>query len=104
MDFMTSLKLSNDNENEKPKERHDNNKRRNNNEQYNGTHSTNKNTTQIHHSLNNNNYNETVQQDEIDEQLDPEDDPSQANYRERRNPLPPRLVFFMFFSFCKYQN
>ncbi|CAF0984640.1 unnamed protein product [Rotaria sp. Silwood1] len=91
MDFMTSLKLSNDNENEKSKERYDNNKRRYNNEQYNGTNTTNKTNSQIHYSLNNNNYNDIVQQDDIDEQLDPEDDPSHANYRERRNPLPPRL-------------
>ncbi|CAF2403546.1 unnamed protein product [Rotaria sp. Silwood2] len=92
MDFMTSLKLSNDNENEKFKERYDNNnKRRYNNEQYNGTNATNKTNFQTHYSLNNNNYNDIVQQDEIDEQLDSEDDPSQANYRERRNPLPPRL-------------
>ncbi|CAF3400706.1 unnamed protein product [Rotaria socialis] len=93
MDFMTSLKLSNDNENEKSKEGHDNHKRRFHNEQNNGTNSTNKINSQPHYSLNNNNnnYNETVQQDETDEQIDPEDDPSHANHRERRNPLPPRL-------------
>jgi hypothetical protein len=106
MDFMTSLKLSNDNdnenENEKFKERHDNHKRRFHNEQYNGTNSTNKINSQPHYSLNNNNnnYNEPVQQDEIDEQIDPEDDPSHANHRERRNPLPPRFVGF-FFSYLK---
>ncbi|CAF1153962.1 unnamed protein product [Rotaria sordida] len=91
MDFMTSLKISNENENEKSKERYDNNiKRRYNNEQSNGT---NKINSQIHYPLNNNNnnYNDIIQQDDIDEQLDSEDDPSHANYRERRNPLPPRL-------------
>jgi hypothetical protein len=59
MDFMTSLKISN------------NTKR-----QYN------------ENSLN------IDQQDEIDEQLNPEDDPTHANYRERRNPLPPRYIHF----------
>jgi hypothetical protein len=77
MDFMTSLKISNDNENEKGKERYDNN---NNKRQYNGN------------SLNNDQI--IYQQDGIDEQLNPEDDPSHANYRERRNPLPPRYVIF----------
>jgi hypothetical protein len=85
MDFMTSLKLSNVNENEKPKERND--KRRYNND-------TNTTNNFDYHSSNNNNYNDQIifQQDGIDEQLDAEDDPSHANYRERRNPLPPRLV------------
>jgi hypothetical protein len=84
MDFMTSLKLSNVNENEKPKERND--KRRYNND-------TNTTNNFDYHSSNNNNYNDQIifQQDGIDEQLDAEDDPSHANYRERRNPLPPRL-------------
>ena len=93
MDFMTSLKISNVSENEKPKERDD--KRRYNNEQYNDPpNTTNNSNYQVHHSLNNNNYHDQIifQQDGIDEQLDSEDDPSHANYRERRNPLPPRLV------------
>ncbi|CAF3725532.1 unnamed protein product [Adineta steineri] len=89
MDFMTTLKISNVTENEKPKERND--KRRYNND----TNSTNNTNYQSHHTLNNNNNNYNGQiifhQDGIDEQLDPEDDPSHANYRERRNPLPPRL-------------
>jgi hypothetical protein len=68
MDFMTTLKISNDNENEKPKDRSDNHKRPSNGS-----------NDQI-----------LFQQDGLDEQLDPEDDPSHANYRERRNPLPPR--------------
>jgi len=59
MDFMTSLKISN-----------------NTKHQYN------------ENSLNNDQ--NLVQQDDIDEQLNPEDDPTHANYRERRNPLPPR--------------
>ncbi len=70
MDFMTSLNISNDNEHEKSKERFDNN---NNKRQSNG------NNDQI-----------LFQQDVIDEPLDSEDDPAHANYRERRNPLPPR--------------
>ena len=93
MDFMTSLKLSNDTEPEKSKERNDNVKRRYNNEQYDGGINTN---YQSYYSSNNNNYNDQIafQQDGIDEQLDPEDDPSHINYRERRNPLPPRCVRF----------
>jgi hypothetical protein len=97
MDFMTSLKLSDDNDNKKDKlkERNENNKRRyNNNEQYYPPIKANN----SHYSLNNNSsnvYNDQIvfQQDGINEQLDPEDDPSQANYRERRNPLPPRCVW-----------
>jgi len=84
MDFMTSLKISNDNENEKGKERYDNNNN-NNKRQYNGN------------SLNNDQI--IYQQDGIDEQLNPEDDPSHANYRERRNPLPPRYFILFFFHF-----
>jgi len=80
MDFMTSLKISNDNENEKPKEH--NTKR-----QYNGN-------NQSHYSLNNDQI--IFEQDSIDEQLNPEDDPSHANYRERRNPLPPRYIISLF--------
>ncbi|UJR20757.1 hypothetical protein I4U23_023875 [Adineta vaga] len=85
MDFMSSLKIADVNENEKPKERPD--KRRFNNE----THTTNH---QPHQTLNNNNnYNDQIifQQDGIDEQIDCEDDSTHANHRERRNPLPPRL-------------
>lgn len=98
MDFITSLKISDSNEKEKSKERSDNSKRRYNNEQYNGNNSTTKLNNQPSGSLNNNNNsNDIPQQDEIDEQLDPEDDPSHANYRERRNPLPPRFVLFFYF-------
>ncbi len=70
MDFMTTLNLSNDTENEKPKER----PRRTNN------------------GINQSYYNDQIffPQDGIEEQLDPEDDPSHVNFRERRNPLPPR--------------
>ncbi len=64
MDFMTTLNIANDNENDKPKE----NKRQSNG-----------NNDQI-----------IFQQDSFDEPLDSEDDPTHANYRERRNPLPPR--------------
>ena len=74
MDFMTSLKLSNDNETEKPKE-----------------HSK----RQSNHSLTNDQ--NLIQQDGFDESLDPEDDPAHANNRERRNPLPPRFEFFIQF-------
>jgi hypothetical protein len=70
MDFMTTLKISNDTETEKPKER----------------------PRRPNEATNPSYYNEQIffQQDGIDEQLDPEDDPSHVNYRERRNPLPPR--------------
>lgn len=68
MDFMTTLKISNDTENEKPVKRQSNGNNLFHNDQI------------------------VFQQDEIDEQLNPEDDPSHANYRERRNPLPPRFI------------
>lgn len=77
MDFMTTLKISNDNnENEKPVKR-----------QSNG------NTDQI-----------VLQQEEIDEKLNPEDDPTHANYRERRNPLPPRYFTFQIKTKRQYSN
>jgi hypothetical protein len=101
MDFMTSLKISNDpkqtvdNDNQKSKERYDNKRR--NPEQYYQTNKTNNgiNTTNTVTTNNSNHYYTdqiTFQQDGINEQLDPEDDPSHSNYRERRNPLPPRFV------------
>ncbi len=64
MDFMTSLKISN------------NTKR------------------QYNENLSLNNDENIIQQDEIDEQLNPEDDPTHVNYRERRNPLPPRYIIY----------
>ncbi|CAF1526720.1 unnamed protein product [Adineta ricciae] len=97
MDFMPSWKNSNetkatnDNENQKVKERSEN-KRRNPPEQHhkanNGIHAANSN-----YYFQNNNHAEqiTFQQDGLYGPVDPEDDPSHANYRERRNPLPPRL-------------
>jgi hypothetical protein len=103
MDFMTSLKISNDskppidNENQKLKDRSETKRR--NTEQY---HSNNKTNNGLNNTTNNsnhyypsNNYTDqvTFQQDGINDQLDPEDDPSHSNYRERRNPLPPRFVF-----------
>ena len=101
MDFMTTLKISNDpkqtvdNDNQKSKERYDNKRR--NPDQYYQTNKTNNgiNTTNTVAMNNSNPYYTdqiTFQQDGINEQLDPEDDPSHSNYRERRNPLPPRFV------------
>ncbi|CAF0750284.1 unnamed protein product [Adineta steineri] len=111
MDFMTSLKISNDtkqindnNDNQKSKERFEN--KRQNTEQYYQTNKTNNGinnttnsliTTNSNHSYQTNNQNNytdqiTFQQDPINnDQLESEDDPSHSNYRERRNPLPPRL-------------
>ena len=79
---MTSLNLSTENENEKAKERADNHQKR----QY-----TENNPT--HYASNNEQV--LFQQDDLDEPLDPEDDPTHANYRERRNPLPPRYVLYI---------
>ncbi|UJR28839.1 hypothetical protein I4U23_010063 [Adineta vaga] len=102
MDFMPLRKNSNDtkqtidNDNQKVKERYEN-KRRNPSEQYhktnNGVHTTNSNHYYPQSNTNNNYYSEQIifQTDGTNEQLDPEDDPSHLNYRERRNPLPPRL-------------
>jgi len=106
MDFMTSLTISNDtkqptdNDNHKLKDRYEN-KRRNTEQYYQtnktnpGMNSTNSSTiTNTYQSNNNNNYTDQIpfQQDGINEQLEGEDDPSHSNYRERRNPLPPRFV------------
>jgi hypothetical protein len=103
MDFMTSFKISTDSkppidtENQKLKERYE--KKTRNSEQY---YQTNKTNNGINHTTNNSNhyyqpnhYPDQIifQQDGINEQLDPEDDPSHSNYRERRNPLPPRFVY-----------
>lgn len=65
MDFITTLKISNDNEHEKPKEN-------------------------LSKRLSNEQINTNLDQDGFDEQDESEDDPSQTNQRERRNPLPPR--------------
>lgn len=74
MDFITTLKISNDNESDKNKERIDvSSKQRPSNGH---------NQVQV----------QEQDQDGFDEQIDEsEDDPTQANQRERRNPLPPRL-------------
>ncbi|CAF0792830.1 unnamed protein product [Adineta ricciae] len=89
MDFMSTLKIADsNNENEKSKERFD--KRRYNNE----PNTTNHSNYQPHYPINNthsSNDQVSFQQDGIDEQGDFDDDPTHANHRERRNPLPPRL-------------
>ncbi|CAF4494499.1 unnamed protein product, partial [Rotaria sp. Silwood1] len=101
MDFMTSVKISNDfkqtidNDNQKLKDRHEN-KRRNTDQYYKTINNINTtNNSNQHYQSNNNNYYYTdqiiFQQEGIHDQLDTEDDSSHANYRERRNPLPPRL-------------
>lgn len=107
MDFMTlkisdDSKPSTDNENQKLKDRSDINKRRNPEQNYpsnklnNGLHNT---TTNHYHLSNHTNEQMTSQPDGMNEYFDPEDDLSQSNYRERRNPLPPRFVFFSYFQF-----
>jgi len=107
MDFMTSLKISNDskqtidNENQKLKDRYETKRR--NPEQYYQTNKTNNGINNTTNSLTTNNSNHyyqsnnstdqiTFQQDGVNDQLESEDDPSHSNYRERRNPLPPRFV------------
>jgi hypothetical protein len=104
MDFMTSLKISSDVENDKVKERPSNGKRRHHQESYpsttkthNSTHTANYSVHSSHYGVNNNHYlTETcadqavLEQDGIDETFDIDDDPTHAIYRERRNPLPPR--------------
>ena len=103
MDFITSLKISDDSkptiDNENPKLKDRSETKRRNPEQY---YSTTKSNNSLNHATNNfnpyypsNHYPDqiTFQQDGINEQLDSEDDPSHSNYRERRNPLPPRFVF-----------
>lgn len=105
MDFMTSLKLSDDHE--KGKERPVTTKRRSNNDQnYQTTKTstsithTNSSNHQSNYSFNNNHNNYapgaygdqiTFEQEGVADLPDGEDDPSHANHRERRNPLPPRL-------------
>jgi hypothetical protein len=97
MDFMTSLKISNDtkqtidNDNQKLKDRYENKRR--NPEQYYKTNNGINTTNNSNHYYHTNNYTDqiTFQPDGINDQLDPEDDPSHSNFRERRNPLPPRL-------------
>lgn len=81
MDFITTLKISNDNESDKNKERIDvSSKQRPSNGH---------NQVQV----------QEQDQDGFDEQIDEsEDDPTQANQRERRNPLPPRWIFIFQFS------
>ena len=82
---------NNNDENQKLKDRSEFNKRRNPEQTYpsnkinNGHHGT---TTNHYHSTEP----LTSQQDAMNEYYDPEDEMSQSNYRERRNPLPPRYV------------
>ena len=93
-------KASMDNENPKFKDRFDNNNnKRRNPEHYHSSNKTNNglhNTTNHYYPSNNSTDQLTSQQDVTNEYLDPEDDSSQSNYRERRNPLPPRFVFSPF--------
>jgi hypothetical protein len=91
MDFMTSLKLSNANDNDTVKER--NEKRRYNND----VNATNNSKYPTHSAMNNNYPTDqiTFQQEGVDEGEDLEDDSTHANHRERRNPLPPRYVLVM---------
>lgn len=97
MDFMTlkisdDSKASMDNENVKLKDRSDT--RRRNPEQYSSNKTNNglHNTTNHYHPSNHSMDQLASQQDLTNEYGDPDDDPSQSNYRERRNPLPPRFV------------
>ena len=98
---MTSLKLPNDSETEKAKERNSNTKRRSNYESYSQPTKNYHNSHQAtNHSMNNHNHNHSVnaiQQDQMvfeqgtfDENLDVDEDGTHAGHRERRNPLPPR--------------
>lgn len=75
IDFMPQLKISVDSENEKTKER--NGKRRNNT-----------NETTNHSSKDQIVYEQDIVNDET---ADNDDDPTHGAFRERRNPLPPRL-------------
>lgn len=99
MDFIKPLKPSDDAKppaesetNQKPKDRYENKRRTA--EQYskgnNGVNVAHVNPYYVPHL----NFVEQppFQPDGFDEPLESEDDPSQANYRERRNPLPPRFV------------
>lgn len=104
MDFMTSLKISDDSESDKGKERNGNTKRRAN-QDFHPSQPTKSNTSshtayQTHYPLNNNHYAAGVYNDQIvfeqedfEEPLDGEDEAGHSIYRERRNPLPPRFVF-----------
>ncbi len=102
MDFMTSFKISADtkppidNENQKLKERYEK-KTRNSEQYYKTNNGINHTTNNSNHYYQPNHYPDQIifQQDGINEQLDPEDDPSHSNYRERRNPLPPRFVIYL---------
>ena len=106
MDFMTSLKLSDDHD--KGKERPVTTKRRYNQEQNYQTAKpstsitpANNSNHQSNYSFNNNHnhnnyapgaYGDQIifEQEGAADLLDAEDDPSHSNHRERRNPLPPR--------------
>jgi hypothetical protein len=108
MDFMTSLKIADDPEGDKGKERNGNTKRRSNQDSYPSQPTTKSNTSShtaypTHYPMNNNHYaagvvyNDQIvfEQEDFEEQLDGEDESGHAIYRERRNPLPPRLVFLL---------
>jgi len=97
MDFMTKLKLTDD-----VKTTPDNHESSTTKDQRRRTH---ENSTTIDESnatsqtTTDSNEQIAFQQDEINDQVDSEDDPTHSNYRERRNPLPPRFVDLLFF-FC----
>ena len=105
MDFMTSFKIADgtkaaiDDENTKFRENHDQKRRYHEthhsiSKPSNGTYASNPN-----HSAATNKSASTdpsvFQQDAVPEQADSEEDPSHANLRERRNPLPPRCVVIL---------
>lgn len=103
MDFMTTLKISRDSklnhdeEKSKMKENFSETKRRahewtksNNNGNFIQSDSNNNYSTDQPVETTDSSEGVTSESTEIHEQLDSEDDPSQAIYRERRNPLPPR--------------
>ena len=109
MDFMTSFKIADgtkeaiDDEQSKFRENHDQ-KRRYHEQPHsiskpsNGTYATNpshSDTTSKSASID-----PTIfQQNAVSEQADSEEDPSHANLRERRNPLPPRFVVILIIVF-----
>ena len=106
MDYMTSLKISHEikpvsnDENEKSKDRPESKRRTDD-----SFHPPNKNHQEAStmNSFTTNHANPdgsdhiVFQQTGISDSFDSEDDPSQSGYRERRNPLPPRLVFATLF-------
>ena len=103
MDFMTSLKIADEPESDKAKERNGNTKRRSNPDSY-PPQAVKSNTSShtaypSHYPMNNNHYSTGVYNDQIvfepedpEEPVDGDEDPAHSIYRERRNPLPPRFV------------